>query len=228
MLFHGRARFFFFSHQPDHIRSRPNELDVARLANFREAGIFRQQAITGMDRVHIRDFRRADHRRNVEIALRQLRRPYADRFVRKAHVQRVPVRLAINRHRADAQLLACADHTQSNFAAIRYQNFLEHTVRILSRQLSAFRKFQRRADLRFSWDLSAEKLRIYLPGRTANSSCPYSMSWPLATSFLTNSPATSHSISFINFCGSPTHSTWPTSSLSPAFTKGGDPGEGDS
>src|SRR5208283_188978 len=70
---------------------------------------------------------RADHRRNVEIAQRQLRRPNADSFVREAHRQRMPVGLAVNRHRADAQLLARANDAQGNLSAIRNQDFLKHS-----------------------------------------------------------------------------------------------------
>ena len=140
MLFHGGARFFFFAHQPDDIGSRPDELDVTGLADFREVGVFRKQAVTGMDGVDVRDFGGADHRGNIEITLRQLRRSNANRFVGKAHMERIPVRLAVDRDRADAEFLACANDAQGNLAAIRYQNFLEHDVKALSCQLSALRK----------------------------------------------------------------------------------------
>ena len=71
-----------------------------------------------MDGVDVRDFGRADHRGNVEIALRQLWRANANGFVCKAHVERIPVRLAVDRDRADAKLLACANDAQRNLAAI--------------------------------------------------------------------------------------------------------------
>src|SRR5664279_178493 len=79
-----------------------------------------------MDRIHIRDFGRTDHRWNVEVALAQPRRPDAYGFVRKAHVQRVTVRLAVNGHRLDAQFLARANHAQGDLTAVRYQDLLEH------------------------------------------------------------------------------------------------------
>ena len=60
---HGSAGFFLFAHQPGDFRGRADELDIAGLGDFREVGIFRQQAVAGMDRVHVGDFRRADHRR---------------------------------------------------------------------------------------------------------------------------------------------------------------------
>src|SRR5207253_775225 len=62
--------------------------------------------------------------------------------------------------------------------------------------------------------------------RMANSSCPYSIGCPLATSLFTTSPATSDSISFISFMASTMHNTCPTSTKSPTFTNGGAPGEG--
>src|SRR5215468_2915184 len=65
-------------------------------------------------------------------------------------------------------------------------------------------------------------------GRMANNSCPYSIGWPFETNFFTTSPATSDSISFINFMASTIQSTCPTETSSPAFTNGGDPGDGDS
>src|SRR5271155_3678587 len=62
--------------------------------------------------------------------------------------------------------------------------------------------------------------------RMANSSCPYSIGWPLLPIFFTISPAMSDSISFSSFIASTMHSTCPTSTVSPTFTKGGAPGDG--
>ena len=62
-LLHGRAGLFLFAHQPGDFRRRADELDVAGLGNFGEVGIFRQQAVAGMNGVHIGDLRRADYRR---------------------------------------------------------------------------------------------------------------------------------------------------------------------
>ncbi len=50
--------------------------------------------------------------------------------------------------------------------------------------------------------------------------------WQSASS--PTSPATSDSISFISFIASTMQRIWPTSMVSPAFTNGGDPGDGDS
>src|SRR5450432_2810275 len=93
-----------------------------------------------MDGVHVGDFGGADHGRNIQITLRQRRRADADSFVGKADVERVAVGFAVNRHRADAQLFAGADHPQSNFAAVRNEYFLEHQISALSHQPSATAK----------------------------------------------------------------------------------------
>ena len=104
------------------------KLDVAGLGDFGEVRVLRQQSISGMDGVYVCDFSRADHRWNVEIALRQLRRTNADGFVGKLDVQRVPVSLAVNRNSADAQLFAGANHAQGNLAAVRNKDFIEHVL----------------------------------------------------------------------------------------------------
>jgi hypothetical protein len=73
-----------------------------------------------MNGVNVCDFGRADHRRNIEIALRQLRWAYANRFVGKANVQRISVGLAVDRDLADAEFFARANNAQRNLAAIRH------------------------------------------------------------------------------------------------------------
>ena len=79
-----------------------------------------------MDCVDVGNFSRADDRRNIEIALRELRRADADGFVGKAHMKRIAVRLAIDGNRADAQLFASANHPQGDFTAVGNQDLFEH------------------------------------------------------------------------------------------------------
>src|SRR5206468_12384046 len=81
-----------------------------------------------MNRIHVSNFSGAYYRWNVEITLGKLRRPNADGLVGETNVQRIPVGIAIDRNRADAQLLAGAYDPQSNFATIRDQDFLEHEI----------------------------------------------------------------------------------------------------
>ena len=131
---HRGARLFLLAHHARYFRRRPNELDAARPAHFREVGVLAQQPIAGMDRIHIGDFGRADHRRNVEVAVGQPRRPNANRFVGKAHVQRVAVGLAINGDGLDAQFLAGANDAQGNLTAVRNQDFLKHEFVVVTKR----------------------------------------------------------------------------------------------
>ena len=62
----------------------------------------------------------------------------------------------------------------------------------------------------------------------ANKDCPYSTGCPVSTYVRTTSPATSDSISFINFMASMMHRGCPTSTTSPSLTKGGALGDGES
>ena len=91
----------------------------AGLADLGEVGVFAQQSVAGMNRVHVGDLRRADHRGNVQIAFLQTGRPNADGFVGKANMQRVAVGLAIDGDRLDAEFLAGANDPQGNLPAVR-------------------------------------------------------------------------------------------------------------
>src|ERR1019366_131697 len=80
-----------------------------------------------MDGVHIRNLRRRDHRRYVQVALRRPRRPDADRLVGKAHVQAVAVRLTVHRDSADPHLPARRDYPQRNLTTICNQYLTKHS-----------------------------------------------------------------------------------------------------
>ena len=125
-LLHSRAGLLLLSHEPRDFRSRPDELDAAGLAHFGKVRILRQQTVAGMHRLDIRNFCSADDSRNVQIALRQLWRPNANRLIGKAHGQGIPVRLAVDCDRADPELLARANDAQGDLSAISHQNLLKH------------------------------------------------------------------------------------------------------
>ena len=79
-----------------------------------------------MNGVDVGDFGGADHLWNVQVTLARTRRPNAHGFIRKAHVQRVAVRLGIDRDRGDTQFLARIDHAQGDLTAIGYEDFSKH------------------------------------------------------------------------------------------------------
>src|ERR1700740_1392171 len=139
MLLHRGARLFLFPHQADDFRWWSDELQSAGLADLGKGRVFGKQAITGMDGIRICDLGRADHGWNIEIAQSQLWRPNADGFIGKTDGQRIPVRLTVNRNRADAQFLAGTDNAQGDLPAIGNQDLLKHAfsnVAPASRRLS--------------------------------------------------------------------------------------------
>ena len=124
-LAHEGARPLLDAHQPDHFRLRADELDARGLADLRELGILAQKAVAGMDRVDVGDLRRADDRRDIQIAARALGRSDADRLVGESHVRAVAVGLGIDGHGLDSQFLTGADDANRDFAAIGDEDFLK-------------------------------------------------------------------------------------------------------
>ena len=125
-LLHRPPRARLVAEQPDHVRRRPDELDVAGLADLGEVGALREEAVAGMDRVGAGDLRGADDRRDAQVAVGAARRADADVLVGEPHVQRVLVGLGVDRDGLDAELAAGADDPQGDLAAVGDEDFLEH------------------------------------------------------------------------------------------------------
>ena len=131
-LLHRPPRAGLVAEQPDDVRRRADELDVTGLADLREVRALRQEAVPGMDRVGAGDFGGAEDGRHAQIAVGAPGRADADVFVGEAHVQRVLVRLRVDRDGLDAELAARANDAQRDFAAIGDQDLLEHVVLVVS------------------------------------------------------------------------------------------------
>src|SRR5437667_8388940 len=123
---------------------------MAGFTHFGKIGVLGKQAVAGVNRIHVGNFGRTYHCRNIKIALGKLRRPNADRFIGKTNVQRIPVSVAVNGDRADAKLLAGTNDPQCNFASIGNQDLFEHEYSawsLLEDQASGSPR-DRRSDLR--------------------------------------------------------------------------------
>src|SRR5579859_1690929 len=81
-----------------------------------------------MDRIGAGDLRRADHGGHVQIAVGAARRTDADVLVGEADVQRILVRLGVDGDSFDAELAARDDDAHRDFAAVRYEDLLEHVT----------------------------------------------------------------------------------------------------
>ena len=106
---------------------RADEFYIAVFADLGEGRRLGKKSVTGMDRVDVRDFGRADDRRNIEIALSGRWRPDADRLVGVPDMQCFAVGFGMHGDGLDAHLLARPDDPARDLAAISYQNFANLT-----------------------------------------------------------------------------------------------------
>ena len=114
------------AHLADLVAGGPDEGDVGGLADVGELGVLGQKAVAGMDRVGTGDLGGGDEIRDLEVGGAAGRRPDAHVVVGEAHVQRLAVGLAVDRHRRDAELPARANHPQGDLPAVGDQHLLEH------------------------------------------------------------------------------------------------------
>ncbi len=130
---HGNAEPFcgflgldLVAHQADVLGLGTDEVQIVIGQDFGEAGVFRQEAVAGMHRIGAGDLAGREQRGHVEIAVLGRRRPDADALVGEPHMHRVGVGGRMHRDGGDAELLAGAQHPQCDFAAIGYEDFIEH------------------------------------------------------------------------------------------------------
>ena len=116
------------AHQADGLGARADEHETALFHALGKVGVFRQEAIAGVDGLRIGHFRRADDGGDVQIALRRRRRADAHRFVGQLDVFGVGVGLGMHRHGLDAHFAAGALDAQGDFAAVGDQDFFKHAV----------------------------------------------------------------------------------------------------
>src|ERR1700690_85457 len=115
---HGFAGFILFAHQADGVWRGADEGDVRGFADFGEIGVFGEEAVAGMDGVHVGDFGGADYLRDVEIAFAAAGWADANGFVGEADVEGVAVGLGIDGDGFDAEFTAGGEDAERDFAAI--------------------------------------------------------------------------------------------------------------
>ncbi len=89
-----------------------------------------------MDRVASRPLGNLDDPRRIEIALARRRRADRIRRIGGADVQRVTVDIAVDRDRADAQVVAGADDAERDLAAIGDEDGGERRSPLLKRDVA--------------------------------------------------------------------------------------------
>ena len=121
-----RARRDLVAQLGDGLGLGADEGDLARAADLGEMLVLGQETVPRMDRVGVGDLGRGDDRGDVEVALRALRRPDADRLVGLPQVDRIGVGRRVHGHGLDAELPAGADHALRDLAAVGDQDAAEH------------------------------------------------------------------------------------------------------
>ena len=119
-----------------HLRGRTDEDQAGVGDRVREVGILREEPIAGVDRITARALRYSDDPRGVEVALAGRRGADRVRRVGGADVQRVAVDIAVDRGRADAEIVAGADDAERDLAAIGDEDGGERRSPLLKRDVA--------------------------------------------------------------------------------------------
>src|SRR6267142_5210639 len=103
---HFPARAVLLSHHFDNFRPWTDEGDFGSFANLGEICVFAQEPVARMDGINVRNFCGANHLWDIQITLAAAGRADAHRFIGKTNVERVAIRLGINRDGGNAEFLA--------------------------------------------------------------------------------------------------------------------------
>ena len=126
-LDHGLLGRHLVAHQADRFRARADEDEAGFFHAFGEVGVFRQEAVAGVDRFGVGHFGRADDGRHVQVAQVRRRRADAHRFVGELHVLGVLVGFRMDDDRLDAHFAAGALNTERDFATVGNEDFFKHS-----------------------------------------------------------------------------------------------------
>ena len=125
-LFRGVLGGDLVAHDADMFRLGTDEGDVVIFQHLRESGVFRQEAIAGMDGLGAGDLAGGDDRGRVEIAFRGRVRPDTDRFVGHAHMHGIGIGGRMDGDGLDAHFPGGTDHAQRDLAPVGDQDLVEH------------------------------------------------------------------------------------------------------
>ncbi len=211
MLAGGGAGGVLVAHGADHVRGRTDELDLAALADLREAGVLGEESVAGVNGVGLGDFGCRDDAVGLEIAVAAGPRTDAHRLVGKLHVQRIDIGLGVDRHGLHSQFAAGADHPEGDFASVGNEDFREHRRWVGG---SDYREGAKRHDRTNRRYLSRKRMSPNWTG--------------VESSTLTSAivPLISALISFMTFMASMMHRVCPSLTGSPTLTKGSASGVG--
>ncbi|KAF5059539.1 hypothetical protein DSECCO2_334860 [anaerobic digester metagenome] len=109
----------------DRLPRRPDERQALFLDQFREPGVLREESVARVDRLGPGLSRHVADPLLVEVTLRRVRLPDAERLVGVLDVERVVVRLGVDRDRVDAQFPAGTHDPDGDLAAVGNQDLVK-------------------------------------------------------------------------------------------------------
>ena len=125
-LDHGVLGRHLVAHQANGLGLRADKGEAGVFHLLGEIGVFRKEAVAGVDGGGTGDFSRADDRRNIQIRQRARGRADAYGLVGQAQVHQFAVGGGMHRDGLDAQLFTGAQDAQGDLAAVGDQNFFQH------------------------------------------------------------------------------------------------------
>jgi hypothetical protein len=123
---HGSLGRHLVAHGADGVGVRADETQPRCLDLFGEVGVFRKEAVAGMNGLRTADVRSKQDRRTVQIALPRRCGANAQSLVGQPHVARVRIRFRMNRYRLEPQFATGALDPKRNLTAVGNQYLVEH------------------------------------------------------------------------------------------------------
>jgi hypothetical protein len=120
------ARAHLVAHQFDAVRTRANEDDASSFQRTRKRRVFRQEAVTGMQRLCPNAPTRFNQLRDIEVGRHGRQAVQFDRLVSLQHGRAIGVHRVVGHHGGEPHALECVQDPQRDLATVGDQNFLKH------------------------------------------------------------------------------------------------------
>ena len=126
--FGGALGLDLVAHQPDVLGLGPDEMHIVLGENLGEPGVLGQKAVARVHRIRAGDLAGGEQRGNVQVGILGRRRTDADALVGEPHVHGVVVGGRMHGHGGDAELLASAQNSERDLAAVGDEDLIEHDL----------------------------------------------------------------------------------------------------
>ena len=129
-VFHHALGRVLEAHRADRTGRWADEDDAGGVACIDKRRALGQEPVSRMHRIRAGCGRRREHPFDIQIALRRGRRAEPPRLAGHGHVQRVPVRIRVDRDGADAEPVRGAHHPAGDLASVGDEKLPEHQGRL--------------------------------------------------------------------------------------------------